>query len=136
MLRFGDALAPWWLGVIMRIYFTRDSVCAGDDSDAPHVCEIELPPSDDVEAISCAVLKTAPLPSISGGRATWCVSSRIPLAVIAQEWDVPRMLSALPAKRGDLDFNVDTLRFHFSYFAQEDSEIVFAILRRLRVKAS
>ena len=77
----------------------------------------------------------AKLPSISGGQATWALSSIVPLAVGAQQWGEPRMLSFFPPKLAELDVNGGTLRLHFSYFAQRDPEVVLEVLRRLRVRA-
>jgi hypothetical protein len=119
----------------MKIYFTRDSVCAGDDCDAPHAREIDLPADASIEAIVRAALKASPLASISGGKATWCVSSGLPLAVIAQEWSEPKFLHPIPPKQSELDRRGETIRLHFSYFAQQDPNVVFEVLRRLRVRA-
>jgi hypothetical protein len=119
----------------MRVYFSRDSVCAGDDSDAPHAREIELPADASIEAIVRGALKASPLASIAGGKATWCVSSGLPLAVIAQEWSEPKFLHPIPPKLSDLDRRGEMVRLHFSYFAQQDPDVVFGVLRRLTVKA-
>ncbi len=69
----------------MKIYFTRDSDCAGDDGDAPHPRELELPDDVSVDEFIRGVIAAAALPSISGGQATWCVCAGLPLAVVAQQ---------------------------------------------------
>jgi hypothetical protein len=119
----------------MKAYFTRDSVCAGDDGDAPHAREIDVPGPFDAAGLLRAVLAAEKLPSIAGGQATWCVASGVPLAVVAQQWPEPRMLSFLPPKLGDLDTDGETVRLHFSYFAQRDPEVVFDVLQRLQLRA-
>ena len=118
----------------MRLYITRDSVAAGDDVDAPHLRTGAFAGSD-ISQIVSACLAISPLPSIAGGDATWAISSGLPLAVIAQQWPKPKMLSQFPPKLDRLDFDGDLLRLHFTYFAQQSPDDVFAILRRLRLHA-
>jgi hypothetical protein len=119
----------------VRLLATRDSVAAGDDVDAPHLLEMDGPPGEDLEAAIAMVLRTGYLPSISGGRATWSVSSGTVLAVVAQEWAAPKMFWRMePSYRG-LDVVRGTLRLHFSYHAQHPPETVYEILRRLQLRA-
>jgi hypothetical protein len=119
---------------MIEIVITRESVCAGDDGDAPHRRTVRVPSLTTLDPLLADVLAAAPLPGISGGKATWCVSSRVPLAVVAQEWPAPRPLSPFPPDWTALDFADNTLRLHFSYFAQQDPATVFDILRRLRLR--
>ena len=119
----------------MKAYFTRDSVCAGDDGDAPHAAEIDLPNAVTIDALVTLVWQAAKLPSIMGGMATWCVSSGIPLAVIAQQWPTPKRVGLMSPKLADLDWAGQTVRLHFSYFTQQDPDAVLAVLSRLRLKA-
>jgi hypothetical protein len=112
----------------MKVYFTRDSVSAADDLHAPHAHNLKLP--DDVRD----VVNAAVLPRIDGGQATWCISSGLPLAVIAQQWDEPRLLSFIPYKISELDMSGPKVKLHFTYFAQQDPEIVYEILHRLRLR--
>lgn len=119
----------------MMAYFTRDSVAAGDDADAPHARDIYVP--DDVTVIDLVQLvwREGRLPSISGGQATWALTSIVPLAVGAQQWPEPRVLRSFAPGWAELDVKGGTVRLHFSYFAQRDPEVVFDVLRRLRVRA-
>jgi len=119
----------------MKAYFTRDSVCADDDGDAPHPREADLPDGLTLHQLVCAVVVAADLPSITGGRATWCVSSALPLAVIAQQWPEPRFLAFIPPKLSELDVSSQTIRLHFTYFDQQDPDAVYDVLRRLRLRA-
>jgi hypothetical protein len=119
----------------MKVYFTRDSVCAGDDGDAPHAREVELLDGLSVGQLVRGVLDAAGLPQISGGRATWCVSSGVPLAVVAQEWDEPRFVSPIPPRMEELEVSGGVVRMHFSYLAQQDPEVVYEVVRRLRFRA-
>lgn len=119
----------------MKAYFTRDSVAAGDDGDAPHAVEIAVPDGMTVEQLVRTICQAAKLPSITGGKATWCLASRVPLAVIAQQWPAPRMIGLMPPKLSDLDADAKSIRLHFSYFAQQDPDTVFEVLRRLRLWA-
>jgi hypothetical protein len=120
----------------MNAYFTRDSVSAGDDVDAPHAREIELSDDVTVEQLVREVVSAADLPRIAGGRATWCVSSAVPLAVAAQQWEEPRPVNFTPPNLSELDLSGRTVRAHISYFAQQDPDTVLEVLRRLRLRAS
>lgn len=122
-------------GGSMNLYVTRESVAAGDDVDAPHARTFAIPDAAPLEAALAAVLAARYLPSISGGLATWSVTSNIPLAVIAQQWSTPRMLFLTTRDREAIDRASGTLRLHFNYHAQIDPEIVLEVLRRLRLRA-
>lgn len=119
----------------MNLYVTRESVAAGDDVDAPHVREFALERAASLETALATVISAHYLPSIAGGLATWSVASGIPLAVIAQQWPAPRMLVRAGEEPMALDRASGVLRLHFNYHAQLDPEIVFEVLRRLRLRA-
>ena len=114
---------------------TRDSVAAGDDIDAPHAVVLTVADGWSVEALLDHAIASAALPGISGGRATWCVSSRLPLQVLAQEWSSSRRVNFLTPPLSELDATASEVRFHFTYFAQLDPELVFEVLWRLRLYA-
>ena len=119
----------------MTLYVTRESVAAGDDIDAPHARTFALPQGATLETVLATVMSARYLPSISGGLATWSVASRIPLAVIAQQWPAPRVLFGAGDDLDSLDRAPGQLRVHFNYHAQLDPEIVLEVLRRLRLRA-
>ncbi|TWT81662.1 hypothetical protein CA13_31280 [Planctomycetes bacterium CA13] len=119
----------------MKLYITRDSVAAGDDVDAPHARNSSVPDDADVSQIVAACLAASPLPSIAGGDASWALSSGVPLAVIAQQWASPKLVSQFPPNPNRLDLTDGTLRLHFTYFAQQSPDDVFAVLERLRLHA-
>jgi hypothetical protein len=119
----------------MKTYVTRDSVYAADDVDAPNAREFTIPDGLPVDGLVRQVIRLANLPHIAGGKATWCISSMEPLALVAQQWPEPRLLNFIAPERSRLDIADDVFRFHFSYFAQQDPEVVFEILRRLRLRA-
>ena len=122
-------------GTGMNLYVTRESVAAGDDVDAPHARTFALPHEASLETALVTVMSARYLPSISGGLATWSVASGIPLAVIAQQWPAPRMLSGVSDNLDALDRAPGLLRLHFNYHAQLDPEIVLEVLRRVRLRA-
>jgi hypothetical protein len=41
-----------------------------------------------------------------------------------------------PAEAGELDVREGTIRLHVSYFAQQDPDVVFDVLRRLQLRCS
>ena len=118
-----------------RDYLTRDSVAAGDDFDAPHVRQLNVPACDTALALVEEILKEHYLPNITGGRATWVVSSHQPFAVCAQEWPRPKELglpipmTALATKGGDI-------RLHFSYIGQIEPKVVHDVLWRCTFDAA
>ena len=119
----------------MKLYITRDSVAAGDDFDAPHVRNATVPDDADVPQILNACLAASPLPSISSGDATWALSSGVPLAVIAQQWPTPKLISQFPPNPKHLDIVDGTLRLHFTYFMQQPPNDVYSVLEQLRLHA-
>ena len=119
----------------MQAFLTRSSVCAGDDGDASHQKRFDLSNSESLEKLLTAIVKSAYLPTISGGRATWSVTSAVPIAVIAQQWTEPRMLFLLPKDLENLDRKEGILKLHFNYHAQLDPEIVLIVLRELRLRS-
>jgi hypothetical protein len=120
----------------MKVYLSRASVCAGDDTDAPHGETLSFPDGTSVLEILTQVAHSGYLASIVGGRATWSAASNIPLAVIAQQWPQPKPLWALALSDSVLllDMRGDTLCIHFNYHAQQDPDVVYEVLSRLRLK--
>jgi hypothetical protein len=114
----------------MQVFLRRDSVAAGDDADAPHEKIITVPDGSSIEAIITRVAKSGYLASIQGGKATWSATSNIPLAVVAQEWEKPRMQSSFPVDLKKLNWGGGGLRLYFTYYAQLDPQLVFETLRR------
>ena len=106
----------------------RDSVCAGDDCDAPHELSISVP--RDVSVLQVAERFGGYLPSIQGGKATWILEGRRPLAVFAQQWSEPRFLVAPESPFVSLVDLDATPHLQFRYWCQVDPERVFDCLRR------
>lgn len=117
----------------MRLYVSRDSVCAGDDTDAPHARVFDVPGTPDVAGAVEHVLASGYLPSIAGGLATWSIVSAIPVAVVAQQWPKPRHFMVAGLRH--VDYVADTLRLHFNYHAQIDPETVRNVLWGMRLHA-
>jgi len=118
----------------MKAYVTRDSVAAGDDTD-DHSRTIVLPDFDDLRGLVTAVTGAYPLACISGGKATWVLSSGIPIAVIAQEWSAPLLVCGEATGLSELDAKAGVLGLHFSYLAQIPPEQAVAVLKRLSLRA-
>jgi hypothetical protein len=119
----------------MNIYATRSSVAAGDDVDAPHARIFSFAQDSSLEQIVSGIVSSNYLAMISGGRATWTVVSQIPLAVVAQEWEKPRMFPMIEEQRKQLDLCEGTLRIHFNYHGQIDPEVVYRIFWGFRLNA-
>ena len=116
----------------MKVRVDRDSVCAGDDTEA-HATVVTIDEAGSLETAIRAVIRAYQLPSIAGGHATWCVSCDVPVAVVSQQSSEPRMLPWVqfvtrcnPPREG--------LTVYFSYLAQVDPDVVFDVLRHVRLE--
>jgi len=107
----------------LHILITRDSVCAGDDGDAPHEIRMNFGAISLREAVS-QIVAARYLASITGGCATWVLVGRVPLAVLAQQWSEPEFLVD---PDGPLeDHLADPPKLHFRYLAQKEPQEVLA----------
>ncbi len=118
----------------MKLIATRSSVCAGDDIILPHIRCFTIQNNFTLEDIAYAIKKSDFLPKIKGGNATWGVSSRIPIAVIAQQWDKPKMIEPLEFTKNQLDISGNEIRVHVTYYAQTGPDNVVDELERLKSK--
>ena len=68
----------------VHVILTRDSVCAGDDCDAPHEKRVEVYSTLDVEAFVTEV-SSGYLPSVAGAKHSWtCERNGVKIATIEQ----------------------------------------------------
>lgn len=110
----------------------RDSVCAGDDCDAPH--EILISGRDEsLRRVTHRLLEAQYLASIAGGRATWILqtgmSSGQPLAVIAEQWSRPRFLVEPESPTVTYIQHDAHPHLYLRYWCQVDPERVFECLQ-------
>src|SRR5450432_4212987 len=124
---------PGNVGQTVKAYVTRDSVCAGDDIDPPHGLLVVLSESESLAGVVESVVRSYPLPTISGGDATWCLTSLKPIALVAQQWAAPKLISWRPVL-SHCKTTDGVIRLHFSYFAQMDPGLVLEVLRRLHLE--
>ena len=101
-----------------------------DDVDAPHYFERTVPDSASLPEIIEAVCQSNYLALITGGEATWVVMSRIPVAVVAQQWAKPKMLTPGP-QLSSLDFSDNVLSVHFNYRVQQNPDSVYEEFQRV-----
>ena len=118
----------------MKVYVSRSSVAAGDDVDAPNSHSLSVPDGTPLATIIGGIVQSGYLPRISGGQASWSVTSNLPLAVVAQQWSEPRMLASL-VRPEDLDNEHGILRLYFNYHTQIDPEIVYKVFWGFRLNA-
>ena len=106
----------------------RDSVCAGDDCDAPH--ELKLAVQDEtLRDVVSELLRKGYLASIAGGKATWILQASRPLAVLAQQWEQPRFLVDAEAAVGRYISRGQRPDLRLRYWCQADPDRVFECLR-------
>lgn len=116
----------------MKILLTRDSVCAGDDLDPPHSFVLSVADGCSVPETLEEIRRACYLPSISGGKASWVACSRIPIGVLAQQWEKNKPLLVSRSLK-ELDWNEGNLRIHISYLGQADPYQVLSVVERLRL---
>jgi hypothetical protein len=108
----------------------RDSVAAGDDVFAPHEIKIKIDNNESIETTLKKILATHYLPSIQGGKATWIVVGKKPVAVVAQQWSKPHFLVEAAARTENLiDFTKDH-HLEFMYWCQVDPNEVIASIEQ------
>lgn len=115
---------------MLSLQIDRDSVHPGDDAES-HAQTLEVDPGLTVAALLGRLRTAGYLPSIRGGRATWILESSaepaMPIAVCAQQWPEPRLLT-LPSDTlgGLLRGRQPALRLR--YWCQADPDLVFSRL--------
>jgi hypothetical protein len=103
-----------------KIILTRNSASMGDDA-RDNTLVIEVDENWKIGEILDEIARINYLPEINGGKATWSVAYERCIAVIAQEWDKPRIINPdFPTTDKEKNFS----RLHFSYFAQIDPDQV------------
>lgn len=105
---------------ILPLKVTRDSVAAGDDADAPHERHLRVDAGTPLDVI-ISHAASGYLALIAGGYATWvALLDGEPIAVLAQQWQCPRLLVEPARHRGA----VSAGHLHFAYEAQHDPDAV------------
>src|SRR5690349_17880076 len=78
---------------VISIPITGDSVCAGDDCDAPHEETVSLPSFLNPADFFRELLVRYSLSQISGDSAIWtCYLNGRKIAVLAQPWSSPKFM--------------------------------------------
>jgi hypothetical protein len=110
----------------LTLHLNRDSVHAGDDLES-HAALIQVE-ADLTIAELLARLKEEYLPGISGGQATWIITSSgnvpTPVGVLAQQWREPKLRVPLRARLDEL-LGTTRASVSFEYWCQKDPDLVF-----------
>jgi hypothetical protein len=113
-----------------NIIIWRDSVAAGDDFNPPHAKKIKAESDETIEKVLEKILDIYYLPSIIGGKATWIVEGKFPLAVIAQQWSKPYYLVDASTPIGNLVELVGDHQLKFIYWCQAEPNEVIASIKQ------
>jgi hypothetical protein len=90
----------------IQVVLTRDSVCAGDDCDAPHEKQVEVYSFLDPEAFVNAISADY-LPSVAGAGHSWtCFLNKVQIAEV-NSFGIQALVPATPFS--------DENRVHFAY---------------------
>jgi hypothetical protein len=129
----GGSARPVNTAVTKQLIVWRDSVCAGDDCDAPH--ELVLTIRDEsLHSFTARLLDASYLAPVAGGRATWIIQTDTragrSLAVLAQQRSQPRFLVPADSPVTDYIERDAPPHLYLRYWCQVDPEQVFACLQR------
>lgn len=117
---------------MITVSVTRDSVHAGDDVHVPHVTEFEVPVHLPVQEIVRLAIGHAELPR-HGDPATWCISSKEPLAVFSPGAGGLCFLVQHPVLAG-CDIRRNVLHLHIAYLGTCDPANARQELAKMRVR--
>jgi len=106
----------------VKLLLTRDSVAIGDDINAPHLKETAIDESATSLDLARQILKMRYLANIGTGEATWSMATDIPVAIIAQQWEEPKLISPGNSTVKELAKGEDCLEVHINYHCQEDPD--------------
>ena len=110
----------------ISIRLTRDSVCAGDDTNAPHERRFTVPLSAKIQDLIEKVWKIKYAAQIEGGKATWVLKlNSVPIAVFAQQWRAPKSIGDANKQLLADDPNTLKMDLCLAYRAQTDPETVY-----------
>lgn len=112
---------------------TRDSVAAGDDIDAPHWIEFEIDEKETAISLVTKILEMDYLACISGGEATWSLVASNPIAVIAQQWEEPKLFAMLNPSLAELFDGKQEVKLRFNYHAQIDPNTAYEVIIRYKL---
>jgi hypothetical protein len=107
----------------------RDSVCAGDDVDAPHCKRFAFDANVSVVDALSVIIKAGYLARIAGGKATWIVEADKPMAVVAEQWSSPAFLIDPATRLVDCVHPNASKPLFFRYWCQVDPAVVFDCLK-------
>ena len=113
----------------MKLEITRDSVAIGDDIDAPHFREFAIDENATSLDLARQILGMRYLANVGIGEATWSVSTDIPIAIIAQQWEEPKLVSSVNSTVKELAKGGDLLKVHINYHCQEDPDEILDSLK-------
>ena len=112
------------------IIIWRDSAAAGDDINSPHEKRIKIDSGETVDSVLEKIFTTHYLPSISGGKATWIVFGKSPLAVVAQQWSKPHFLVDPTIPIENLIELKDNHHLELMYWCQVEPQKVIASIEQ------
>ena len=114
----------------MILNVERDSVCAGDDNDAPHTKQFSFESNASLTEALSTIVNAGYMACISGGKATWIVEAAgKAVAVVAQQWQSPKFLIDPTTLVGECIIPESPNALFFRYWCQVDPDVVFERLR-------
>ncbi len=118
------------MNTLFSLKVWRESVCMGDDCDAPHELVLSVPLDISLREVTDRFLDGRYLAQIAGGKAAWILDGNRPLSVFAQQWTQPRFLVSPDTLLTDFINPEGKPHLHFRYWCQVNPERVFDCLMR------
>lgn len=115
---------------VLVLSVERDSVCAGDDCDAPHSKQFAFDQNVSLTEVVSSIVNSGYLAFVAGGNATWVFQvGEKRIAVIAQQWTSPKYLVNQSDLVKDCVSPENRHPFFFRYCGQTDPDIVLGRLK-------
>lgn len=114
----------------LAVNVERDSICAGDDIDAPHAMRFAFQLTDTLEQALSTIVDAYLPNNIAGGKATWIVEAAgKSVAVVAQQWESPQFLIKPTTQLIECVVPEAPKGLFFRYWCQVSPVVVFDCLR-------
>lgn len=100
---------------MIELIVTRDSVCAGDDCDAPHKARFFIDEVTPISNLVSYLRENYPLSSVYGGHLTWTLKSGSKIAMFSEGWSDLHFLVPEEASCRSYASEDKALHVHFDY---------------------
>ncbi|KZK90914.1 hypothetical protein PsAD5_04052 [Pseudovibrio sp. Ad5] len=101
--------------LMLELIVTRDSVCAGDDCDAPHRAHFSINEAASISNLVEYLREIYPLSNVFGDHLTWTLTARSKIAMFGENWRELHFLVPEGASCSSYASEDKTLHVHFDH---------------------